>query len=275
MFQPHSILWHYLWVGPNVCLFALGVFFFFRHRRSFPAFTAFAILSSLGQLATYTVDVNSRFSANTFWVVDAASFGIDSVLKFIVIAEIFAHLLEPYPSIAKLGRVLIQSAGVLLTLAAAIAAAFTQKDGIFKIISGVHTLEQTVYLIECGVLVFIFGFASYFRLGWDRISFGISIGLSLSACAHLATKALVANAGLSDSAREALDFVNMASYHACVMVWGYFSLVPARRGQRSRSRTGDIPSQKHPIQIFPLPVANDHSEVLSKWNRELERLIHQ
>ena len=39
--------------------------------------------------------------------------------------------------------VLIRGVGVLITLAAALAAAYTPKDGNFSIVSGVHILEQT------------------------------------------------------------------------------------------------------------------------------------
>jgi hypothetical protein len=275
MFQPHSILWHALWVGPNLLLLSLGIFLFVKHRRSYPAFIAFAILSSIGQLVLYSVDVIPSFTPETFWTVNWFTLGLESILKFIVIAEIFSRLLENYSSIAKLGRVLIRGVGVLITLAAALAAAYTPKDGNFSIVSGVHILEQTSYLIECGLLVFIFAFASYFHLAWDRFSFGIAVGLSLSACVHLAVKAAVANAGLNPTVRNALDFLNMGTYQAAVLVWFYYLLVPARSAQPVSASTDILQSENQPLQIFPLPAANDHAEVLSKWNRELERLLHQ
>lgn len=274
MFEPHSILWNYLWVGPNLFLLSLGIFLFVKHRRSYPAFIAFAIISSICQLVLYAVDVIPSFSAETFWTVNWVTLGIESLLKFLVIAEIFSRLLASYSSIAKLGRFLIRGVGVTITLAAALAAAFTPKDGNFTIISGVHILEQTSYLIECGLLVFIFSFASYFRLAWDRFSFGIAVGLSLSACVHLAVKAAVANAGLGGLVRNSLDFVDMGTYHAAVLVWYWYLFVPEKVAQPAFAGTAVSHSDESPLQIFPLP-ANDHAELLSKWNRELERLIHQ
>ena len=60
----------------------------------------------------------------------------------------------------------------------------------------------------------------------DRNIFGIALGLSFSACVHLATWAMIANGGLTHSKRILLVFVNMATYHVCVLIWFYYLLVP-------------------------------------------------
>jgi hypothetical protein len=276
MFRPHSMLWNYLWVGPNVFLIFLGIILWCKGRqRLFPVFIAFSILSSIGQFALYTVDVSTSFSAETFWLVDWISVGVDAILKFIVIAEIFAYVFGPYPSIAQLGKYLIQGVGIAITLAAALAAAYTPRDGLFGIVSGLHILEQTVYLIECGLLAFIFVFASYFHLTWDRFSFGIALGLSLSASVHLATKAVVANAGLSEPGRNFIDFVNMGTYHVCVMIWCYYLLFSGKSSPQVRLNNRPPKRPEGPKQIIPGVSPHDQAEVLSNWNRELERLIHQ
>jgi Na+/proline symporter len=123
------------------------------------------------------------------------------------------------------------------------------------LISGVHLLEQTVFVIESGLILFLFLFAAYFRLSWDRLSFGIFLGLGVSACVHLATWAVVANASPSEHARTLFDFVHMGTYHACVLMWFYYLLVPEKVVAKS---------------AVPLPENN-----LAVWNRELERLLQQ
>jgi hypothetical protein len=80
------------------------------------------------------------------------------------------------------------------------------------------------------------------------------MGLGVSACIHLATWAIAANGGLPDSNRVVLDFLNMATYHACVLIWFYFLLVPPKVAKES---------------AVSLPENN-----LALWNRELERLLH-
>jgi hypothetical protein len=81
------------------------------------------------------------------------------------------------------------------------------------------------------------------------------LGLALSASVHLATWAVVANAGPSDHTRNLIDFFNMATYHLVVLIWMYYVLVPQKVVAKSE---------------VPLPENN-----LAVWNRELERLLQQ
>lgn len=255
MLQAHSPLWHYFWVAPNILFLILGVLLWRRGlAKQFPAFFAFAILSSISQLAVYVADVTPSVTPETFWRFDWASLFIAGVLKFAVIGEIFAHLLGSYSSLARLGKFLIRAVGVVMVLAATLAAAYAPKDSLFGIVSGAHLLEQTIYLIECGLFALIFGLAYYFHLTFSRPGLGIALGLSISACFHLAVWAVIANGGLPDQTRYSLDFIGMATYHVCVFIWYYYLLVP----------------QKAIVTAaIPLPENN-----LDVWNRELERLVH-
>jgi len=255
MFRPHSLLWHYLWVAPNVFLLALGYLIWKRglHRR-FPAFFAFAALSAASELAVYLADVSPSVSAGTFWRVVWVSLLVEGPLKFVLIGEIFAQVFDAYSSLARLGRQLIRGLGVVLVLAAALLAAYAPMDSVL-IVSGAHVLEQTIYLVESGLLLFIFLFAGYFSLQFSRPVLGIALGLSVSACVHLATWAIIANGELPDSRRIILDFLNMGVYHACVLMWFYYLLVPEKVVAKS---------------AVPLPENN-----LAVWNRELERLLQQ
>jgi hypothetical protein len=255
MLLAHSLLWHYLWVAPNILLLVLGLLIWNNGLcKKFPAFFSFVVLSALGQLAVYAADVIPSVSAENFWRVDWASLLIEGPLKFVLVGEIFAQVFGAYTSLARLGRLLIRGVGVALVLTAAIAAAYTPKDGLFGIVSGAHILEQTIYLIEAGLLIFIFSLSSYFRLTFSRPIFGIALGLSISACVHLAAWAVIAGGSLDNSARYDLDFFSMATYHVCVLIWFYYLLVPQK-----------IPAKP----VVPLPENN-----LDVWNRELERLVH-
>ncbi len=256
MLQAHSFLWHYLWVAPNLLLLIL-VFLAWRRgfRRQFPIFLAFAAVDSLAQLSVYAADVISSVPAETFWRVFWGALLVDALLKFALMGEIYGQVFGQYPSLAKLGKLLIRSVGGFVVLSATLAAAFSAKDSPFGIVSGAHILEQTIYMIECGILLTIFGFAAYFRLSASRAVFGIALGLGLSACVHLATWAVVANGGLPDSKRIILDFANMATYHVCVLIWCFSLLVPQKIFTKSA-----VPLPEHDLEI---------------WNRELERLLQQ
>jgi hypothetical protein len=222
-------------------------------HRQFPSFFAFALFSAIGHLAGYAADVIPSVSPETFWLVYWASLLTEGPLKFVLIGEIFAQVFGPYASIARLGKLAISAVGVFLALTAATLAAYAPKNGLFGIVSGSHLLEQTVYLITAGLLVFILLLSSYFRLTFNRPIFGITLGLGISACVHLATWATMANGIAPNSARYLFDFLNMATFHACILIWFYYLLVPSK--------------------VTAGPTAALPENNLDVWNRELERLV--
>jgi hypothetical protein len=265
MLQAHSFLWHYLWVAPNVLLLFLGFLMWKRGlHKAFPAFFAFSIFSSIGQLSVYAADVIPSVTAENFWRVDWASLLVEGPLKFAVVAEIFAWAFGPYPSLARLGKISIRTVGVVLVFTSATIAAYAPKNGSFGIVSGAHQLDQTIYLIETGLMLFIFVFSYYFKLQLDRHSFGIALGLSLSACVHLATWAIMANAKVPNSVRYDLDFLNMGMYHLCVFIWFYYLLV------RVKIRN-DPPMDPPANPLTGVPCEED----LDALNQEMERLLHR
>jgi hypothetical protein len=254
MLQAHSFLWHYLWVAPNVFLLLLAAMI--RRRRfqkQFPIFLIFASVVAIEQLTLYVADILPSVSPVAWWQMFWAGLLIEALLKFALIGEIFGLVFGLYRSVARLGKLLISGAGVVLVLLAAVVAAYTPKDNIHWIVSGAHVLEQTIYIVECGLILFLFALAAYFKLSWSRPSFGIALGLGFSACVHLATWALMANGNFSAQYRIFLVFLNMATYHVCVLIWFYYILGPQKI------------TTKSPV-ILP-----EHN--LELWNRELERLL--
>jgi hypothetical protein len=228
------------------------------------AFFAFAVLSALSELAVYAADVIPTVGPWTFWGFNWAGLLIEDVLKFVLIGEIFALIFGSYRPVARLGKLLIQWVGVALILVATAAAAFAPQNSHFGIVSGFHLLEQAVYLIESGLLVFIFLFSFYFHLAWERRLFGITLGLSISSCVHLASWALIDNGGLPDSKRMILVFLNMATYHFVVLIWFYYLLVPAK----VRTHPSVDPSANSLIGV-------PSEEELGALNQEMERLLHR
>lgn len=263
MLQAHSFLWNYLWIGPNLLLLLLAFLLWQRKLwRQIPAFLAFAIVSAVGDLAVFAADVSRSVSAANFWRVYWVYLFAESVLKFIVIGEVFSRVLKPYPSVSRLGRTSVSGVGAGLVLLAAVVAAFSHGDSTVRLISGFHLLQQTVFIIELGLILVIFLFGAYFRLSWDRKSFGVLLGFGTSACGYLAAWAIVANANPSAHGRVLLDFLNMSTHQLCVLIWFYYLLISGK----------DITPRRPPRGTGASP---SHEEYLDIWNRELERLLHQ
>jgi hypothetical protein len=270
MLQAHSLLWYYLWVAPSVLLLILAALMWRRRLHSlYPFFFAFAITSALEQLTLCIADKMPSVSAEAWWRIFWVGLLVEALLKFALVGEIFAHFFNRYTSVAKLGRFLIRGVGVSLVLAAAIAAAYAPKDSPYGLIRGAHLLQQTVFFVECGLLVFVFLFMRYFRLRPDRPVFGIALGLGISACVHLGTWAVLANSSLPASKRIYFDFLNMATYHACVLIWYYYLLVPAKVRRENEKK---YPPQDPPVDP---PSGSPTTKDLDELNEEMERLLHQ
>jgi len=255
MLQAHSFLWNYLWVAPNAFLLALAFFFWKRGLlRQLPAFLLFAIVSAVGGLAVFAADISSWVSPANYWRLSQIVLVAESILKFILIGELFSRVLSRYHSISRLGRILVSGFGAAFVLLATLAAAYAHADSSVRLIAGYHLLQQTVFIVELGLVVVIFLFAAYFRLCWDHLSFGLLLGFGISSSVFLAGWAISVNADPSAHGRTLLDFIDMAAYHLCVLIWGYYLLFPGKVSTKVTS-----------------PALPDHN--LDLWNRELERLL--
>lgn len=176
-------------------------------------------------------------------------------MKFLVIGEAFSRVLQLYPSLARLGRLLISGCGALLVLLASLAAAFSQDPNQTRLVAGFQVLAQTEYIIQFGLTLSVFLFVAHFKLTWERLSFGVLQGFGLASCVFLGTWAIAVNTNLSNHGRTLLDFVNFATFHFYVVLWYYYVLVPGK---------------KIPKTDMLLPAHN-----LELWNRELEKVLQQ
>ena len=254
MLQPHSLLWHYLSVAPYVFLVVLALLMWGRGlHKEFPAFFCYAIFEAAGGGILYAIDISPSVSGPVYWWSFFFFLVIEVFVKFVVIGEVCTHLLRRYSPLGKLAKVLISAVGIILVFTATIIAAYANPTS-FWLISATRILGRSVNVVLCGLIVFIFVFAAHFHLRWPRPVFGITLGFGIVASAYLAHWALMADWLLGQKS-YLLDFVIMAMYQVCVLIWFYYLLV------RQKSVT---------TSAAPLPEHN-----LELWNRELERLLQQ
>jgi hypothetical protein len=255
MLQPHSLLWHYLWVAPCFFLACLAVLMWRRGlHREFPAFFCYAVFEAAGGGLVYAIDINPSVPGPVYWRTWFSFLIVEVFIKFIVIGEVFTHLLRNYPPLGRLAKGLISGVGVILVFAATVIAVYAT-PGSFWLISATRILGRSVSVVQCGLILFLLAFALYFHLSWDRAVFGITLGFGIVASVYLAYWALMAG-WLFGRKSYLLDFVNMATYHVCVLIWFYYLLVPHKSATTS---------------VVSLPENNENN--LAIWNRELERLL--
>jgi hypothetical protein len=254
MLRPHSLLWHYLWIAPDVLLACLA-FVMWKRRlyRNFPAFFYYLLFESVSLAVTYALDISPTISGDAYWRTYFGCSVIEVFVKFAVMGEIFTSLLRPYPPLGRLARLLVTSLGVILIFAATIIAAYSTTSD-YWVISATRILGRSANVVQCGFIFFLFAFAAHFNLSWSRITFGITLGFAIISSVYLGYWALMAD-WLFGVKSYLLDFVGMATYHLCVLIWFYYLLVPERKATT-------------PAVLLP-------ENNLAIWNRELERLLQQ
>ena len=253
MLHSHSLLWHYLWVAPDFLLVVLAFMMWRRGlHRSFPAFFSYAIFEAVGGGIVYAIDIAPSASGLTYWRSYFLFLVVESLLKFIVVGEVFTHLLRGYPPLGRLARGLTSGVGVVLVFTATIIAAYANPIS-FWLISATNILGRSVSVVQCGLILFLFVFAAHFHLRWERPAFGITVGFGIAASIHLVYWALAVD-WLFKQQSYLLDFFVMATFHVCVLIWSYYLLV-----QKSAA----------PAAVS-LP-----ENTLAIWNQELERLLQQ
>ncbi len=255
MLHSHSLLWHYLWLAPDILQVALAVLLYRRgFYKAYPVFFAYLIYEAIETFTLYAVDVLPWTTAESYWRIFWVTLIIGGLVKFAVIGELLRHLTYSRSALAKAGDLTFACAGVGLTLLAVLVAAYTTPHNPHWLVAGALLLLQATYVVQCGLILFVFLLAAYFRLSWDRATFGIALGFSIVFCQHLASRAVEVSFALPENG-IVFDLLNMATYHVCVLIWCYYLLVPRK---------------KPAISAQPLPENN-----LAVWNRELERLLQK
>jgi len=248
---PHSFLWHYLWIAPHALQFVIAIIMVRRRKvREYPVFFAYTVFQIVEGGTLFILDHVAAVSPDQYWLVHKVGQVFDAVLRFAIIFEIFSGVFGNYPGLKQLTRILFRGATVFLLFAAIAVAARAPDDGTLAILSRVHLLNLSVDVMQSGLLLLLVGFASYFGLSWRSSAYGFAIGLGIFACVDLATETV----RIWSRPAAYFDFVTMATYHCCVVIWLVYLLAP----------------QRVPRTAKELPENN-----LDQWNAELQRLLTQ
>jgi hypothetical protein len=246
-------LFYYLWIAPHI-LQAVILMLMIRRRlyKQFPIF----LLYTAFELFQFAVLLAVFFHADSladerYRGAFALGTAISTALRFGIIYEIFTELFRDYNGLSELGRALFRWATIVLLLIG-VALAGTHGSGPDGFLLIVPTLDRTVSLMQCGLLMFLFVFSRSFALSWRNYAFGIALGFGINASWELANTAIRSQIGKGS---YLLDNLGMAIYHACVLTWIFYLVAPERKTYRMYKK---------------LPEDN-----LEVWNEELQRLLQQ
>jgi hypothetical protein len=271
-----QVLWYYLWIAPHVLLVVVFLVMVLRGlHRQFPMFFLYTISETFqfGLLffAYLHHDRSSNFGIE-YTRFYSIGFLLSTVVRFGVIYEVLSHLLSSYPRLKSSSRWLLRAVtSALLLVAIGVAISIRGVSALLLLgkvaaaivstghadypllLSAEQVVDQTVSILQCGLLVFLFLFSRYFTLSWRSPVFGIALGVGIFASVRLVLSAIRLRVG--NSGHLSLTLLDMGTYHLCVLIWLFYMLAPER-------------PPKYNSKNLP-----EHD--LDTWNQELRRLIQK
>ncbi|MGA9039709.1 MAG: hypothetical protein WB421_04165 [Terriglobales bacterium] len=251
---PLDYLRNYLRITPHFLQAVLLVLLVRRASyRQFPIFVSYTGFEVLQFAVLLAMRYSSSVSGGEYYYTYALGSAISAGLRFGVIYEVFTHVFRDYPALSGFGRTMFRWAAVVLLLLALGLAWLAPAEGIGHLMVMVDVLNRSVSILQCGLLLFLFLFSGYFALSWQSYAFGIALGLGIYASMDIAIASI--RSQIEPRGAELLDGIIMATYHACVLIWLFYLLVPC-------------PETRHVLKSLP-----EHD--LETWNQELQRLIQK
>jgi len=236
-----------LWVINSVAIALVPAAMLARKTfKTFPTFFAYVAYQAVFAWVSLIIYSNAGPKAHfyAFWISTVG--GV--ILGFAVLREIFLNIFRPYDSLREFGNVLFRWAAVVLVLIAIVMAMSSHTPDVSLTCSFLMTLERSILLMQCGLVIFMFLFAPHLGLTLKHHLFGIAIGFGLSASCDLISATLYAY-GVGNTL--ALSGVKMVAEIVAFSVWAYYMMSP---DPERRLASGFVHAQD--------------------WNLELNRLHH-
>lgn len=227
--SPKAHLAYYtLWFAhPALQAILVGILFWRKLHRAFPIFFSYVALQILVFAVLFPLHKDRFYTI--FYYMSWGTTAVSAILGFFVIHELFQDVFRPYHTLRDLGSVLFKWAALVMLLVAGVVAASTASATEEPLRTGIMTLQRSVRVVQCGLILFLLVFSRYLGTNWRQKSFGIALGFGCFASIELALVAI--NAATDNVFNQRLtDFANMSAYNLTILIWVGYMLVksPAR-----------------------------------------------
>ncbi len=215
------LVYQALWISHPVLQSGVAVAMMRRRMtKKFPFFFSYLICHILMFAVTFPVYLLGSYQAYfyVYWTFSVASL----VLGFLVIREIFMDVFRPYHTLRDLGNVLFTWAGLVMMMVAAVVAAASPPSNQGPVVEAVLTLQRSVRVTQCGLILFLLVFSKYLGVSWKQQSFGVALGFGGVATVELAMGALCAASRISQTTA---NVSNMVAYSVFVTVWFAYVMI--------------------------------------------------
>lgn len=225
-----AILQYALWVSGWALSLAVAVTLVRRKlRREFPFFfsyAAFQVVSALPLFALYQRGVYADYFY-AYWATTAVGIG----LGLAVLYEVFLHAFRPYAALRGLGSMLFRWAALVLLLVGVITALSAPTDQ-SPLITAILSLERSIRMMQCGLLLLLLLFSSQLGLSWRSHLFGITAGFGGYAAVSLTLVTLRTHLNLPGDSTYSL--INSSAYTFAALTWFAYLLAPEPAHQAVR-----------------------------------------
>jgi hypothetical protein len=221
MSQIFSSAYYPLWVAHPAMQVALAIVMWRRKLlRIYPFFSAYIISEVMLFLVLFINENNPDVYFYLYWI----GAGISAVLGFKVIHEVFSDVLRPFHALRDFSSMLFRWAGLVVMLIAVMAAIGSTNTGLGSLGVGLLTLERSVRVMQCGLVLFLLMFSRYLGSSRRHRSFGIALGFGIFAVVEFVLLGMQF-ARLID--HTTLNLLNMAAYDAAIVIWLVYLIAPA------------------------------------------------
>jgi len=219
MISQHFI-WLYLWVAPHVLLAAVaGVMLRARRHRDFPVFFSYLLFEILQFCVLFAVS-RLEWHMSMYVKVDLLGRAGSIAFRFGIIQEL---LEAPVTHSAQLRRTMarmLRCAAAVLALLALVFIGSVYSWSLREMIFPAYAIDQTLNILQCGLLVFVFLWHRFLRLKMQDFVVGVALGMGLVAGLEPLLHALKDSRAVDS---HVVDLVRMAVYHVSVLIWLYFA----------------------------------------------------
>ncbi|HEX9111290.1 MAG TPA: hypothetical protein VF845_07410 [Terriglobales bacterium] len=220
-----------------------------QRHRDFPVFFSYLLFEILQFCVLFAMSRRLvSVSVPTYVELDLFGRAGSIAFRFGMIQEM---LEAPVAHCAPLRRTvarMLRCAAAVLALLAAVFIGSVYSWNFRELIVPAYAINQTLNILQCGLLVFVFLWHRYLGLKMQDFVVGIALGMGLVAGLEPLLHALE-NSRAVDS--QIFNFLRMGAYHVSVLIWLYFARVPDK--VTSDSAVASFPGAR-------------------KWAGELERI---
>lgn len=224
MSQIFSSAYYPLWVAHPVMQLGLAALMWRRKLlRTYPFFFAYIV----SEVMLFVVLFMNERDPNVYYYLYWVGTTISAALGFAVIHEVFSDVLRPFHALRDFSSLLFRWAGLVVMLIAIMSAmGGSGNTGLGSVALGLLSLERSVRVMQCGLVLFLLMFSRYLGSSWRHRSFGIALGFGVFAVVEFVLLGLQFASVMN---RSMMNILNMGAYDAAIVVWLVYAIAPAHK----------------------------------------------